>query len=322
MAQKSKYDLSKISMIDLRRRIRNLREADLRSLADEAVSTRIGILLDQYALHVRPQILNGLYRARLNEPGQVFTSASELWCPQSRYIVRPSRLNGRGQRIFYGASTSNTAMLELRPKPGDTATVLLSGTASGMPETLHIAFIGVERSQAPDVEDLIKQGSFRHSLTFRQNMGEATFKKWLEIDDYLSSIFAEPVPVGQEHKYKPTRAVGDLLFSAPGLDAINYPSVATSDIGINIAMLPDRANALLRPMEAWMVGIHETSSHPVTGEPLWRITFRSRTRPIQADGALHWESVDEERDREAILRFVQGRIQNLHQWSAEPAARP
>jgi len=84
---------------------------------------------------------------------------------------------------------------------------------------------------------------------FRNWLGHANYKKWLLIDDYLSEIFATVVPDGEEHKYKPTIALANLLFSAPNLDAVMYPSVATADHGINVCTLPDKAHQLFSPLE-------------------------------------------------------------------------
>jgi len=66
----------------------------------------------------------------------------------------------------------------------------------------------------------------------------------LLIDDFLSELLGSPVADGEEYKYKPTIALAKRLFTAPGLDAINYPSVATSDHCINICMLPEKADKL------------------------------------------------------------------------------
>jgi hypothetical protein len=125
----------------------------------------------------------------------------------------------------------NAALLELRPQPGNVFTVLLAGTRSEKVETLNVAFIGLERARAPEIQHLTERDMFRHATHFRNQLGPADYKKWLLIDDYLSEIFATVVPDGEEHKYKPTMALANLLFSAPNLDAVMYPSVAMADHG-------------------------------------------------------------------------------------------
>jgi hypothetical protein len=214
--------LRDISIFDLRSRINRLRAADLKGLSDDAVAHRIRQIIDQYLLQIRPLQLTGIYRARSNKPGEIFSSASELWYPPAAYITRPGRLNGIGQARFYGANMPNTAVLELRPQPGNIFTILIARTRSSKIETLNVAFIGLERARAPDVQHLTERDMFRLASHFRDRLGPADYKKWLLIDDYLSEIFGMAVPDGEEHKYKPTIALGDLLFTAPNLDAVNY----------------------------------------------------------------------------------------------------
>jgi RES domain len=258
--------------------------------------------------------LNGVYRARPNKPGEVFSSASHLWYPPATAVVRPSRLNGIGQVRFYGSNMPNTALLELRSQPGNVFTVLLVGTRSGSVETLNVAFIGLERARAPEVQHLTERDTFRHAPHFRDHLGAVNYKKWLLIDDYLSGIFATVVPDGEEHKYKPTIALANLLFSAPNLDAVMYPSVATADHGINVCMLPDKADQLFSPLEAWMISVEENALHPKTGQRLQRIHFLSRSHKIGPDGSITWPQAGEGINPDEIMRFVRHRMQPLDEW--------
>jgi hypothetical protein len=68
-------------------------EPDLRELSDEAVAHRIGQTIDQYPFQIRPLLLTGIYRARRNTPGEIFSRASDLWYPPGTAIR-----NGVGSR--------------------------------------------------------------------------------------------------------------------------------------------------------------------------------------------------------------------------------
>jgi hypothetical protein len=205
----------------------------------------------------------------------------------------------------------NTAVLEFRPKPDDVFTILIPTTRSGRAETLNVAFIGVERALAPEVQHFTEQDLFRHAPYFREALGPANYKKWLLIDDYLSEAFGTAVPEGEEYRYKPTIALANLLFTAPGLDAVTYPSVASGDHGINICMLPDKADQLFVPREAWMIRLSERAVHPHTGQPLWRTDFLRRSREIGPDGVITWHAPGEGIDQMEIMRFARDRIQSL-----------
>jgi hypothetical protein len=311
---KKERSLNDISIFELRNKIASLKRADLSKLSESAVAHRIGHIIDQYPFQVRPLQLTGVYRARANKPGEIFTSASQLWYPPADKVLHPSRLNGPAQVRFYASNMPNTAILELRPQPGNIFTVLMATTRKI--ETLNVAFIGLERSKAPEVQHFTEKDMFRSAPHFHNRLGAANYKKWLLIDDYLSEIFGAPVSEGEEYKYKPTIALASLLFTAPNLDAVNYPSVATSDHGINVCMLPDKADGLFVPLEAWMIQIEENALHPATGERLQRVHFFQRSHVIGPDGAINWRPAGEAIDNEEIMRFVRRRMQPLNQWPA------
>lgn len=99
-------------------------------------------------------------------------------------VTRPSRLNGPGKVRFYGANMPNTALLELRPQPGNIFTVLIARTRSGAVETLNTSFVGLEWSSAPEAQHLGDDDTFRCPSHFREHLGAIDYKKWLLIDDY------------------------------------------------------------------------------------------------------------------------------------------
>jgi hypothetical protein len=256
-------------------------------------------------------MLSGVYRARKNVPGTDFHHAKELWYPPASEITKPGRLNDVGQVMFYAANMPNTTLLELRPNAGETFTVLLARTKSRPLETLNIAFLGLERCLAPETRHFSDNDLFRRSEAFRRHIGESNYRKWLLIDDYLSSIFGELVPIGGVVAYKRTIALADLVFSAPTVDGVCYPSVATHDHGINLCLLPSKADEIFVPMEAWVVEIGTEALHPTTGEPLHEIRFVKRSKEIDARGLIEWMPPGMGLDPLEIARFTRRRISRL-----------
>lgn len=317
MAKKRHMD--GISIHDLRRRVEQFRTLDLRTITQEALATRVARLIHQYPFQTRPWGVSGLYRARVNAPGALFTNAGELWYPPGPELVtRPSRLNRAGQIILYAANTPNTAAIELGVEPGDAVTVLVARTRSGTVEQLTTAFIGLERSLALEAKALGPDDLFRTASRFREELGEGNYKKWILLDDYLSDAFGTAVPDGETHLYKPTIALAELLFAAPNVDAISYPSVATNDHGINVGMLPAKVDAVFAPSEAWVIDVGERELHPDTGERLMRIHFRQRSHEIGPDGLIRWRAEGDGIDQESIMRFVRGRMELLSRWPTKP----
>jgi hypothetical protein len=311
-----------VSIHDLRQRITRLRRSDLRALSQEAVAARVARIVDQYPFQMRPWRVSGVYRARVNKPGVLYTSAAELWYPPKPDFVKSAgRLNKPGQVLFYAANTPNAAAIELRVKLGDMVTVLVARTHSGVLEELNTAFVGLERALAREVNTLGPSDMFRTAPHFRKQLGEGNYKKWLLIDDYLSAIFGAVVPDDQPHLYRPTIALADMLFRAPKLDAIHYPSVATQDHGINVCMLPARADAVFRASEAWMIEVGQKELHPETKQPLMRVRFRLRSHEIGLDGAIHWRPEGEGIDGETIMGFVGQRMDRLERWPTKECER-
>ena len=306
--------LGRISIHDLRRRITSLRNADFEQLPDEAVTERVKRIMDQYPFQLRPMVLSGVYRARTNPPGEIFSHARQLWYPPADCVTSLSRLNRAHQVRFYAANSPNAAMLELRPQEGSVITVLLA-TTRGAPflELKNTVFIGLERSLAQEVRHLGPSDLFRTAPSFRQQVGEGNYKKWRLIDDYFGDILSAPVTYATRHLYKPTMALADVLFSCPDLDVINYPSVESDQHGINLCTLPEKADRLLKPFEAWIIHVQQLGYHAVTGQELRRIEFKRRCRPIGDDGVISWLPEGEGLEKSEILRFTQHRLKALEQ---------
>lgn len=104
------------------------------------------------------------------------------------------------------------------------------------------------------------------------------------------------------------------MFTAPKLDAVTYPSVATSDHGINICMAPEKADEFFVPFEACMVRVDERALHPETGQLLHRVHFLNRSQETAADSAIIWRLMGDGINPEKIMRFARRRMDSLSQW--------
>ncbi len=304
--------LDRISALDLRQKINSLKALDLVTATGEQLHARVGRIIHQMPFQPRDVLISGLYRARKND-GASFENAAELWYPPAAFIKRPGRLNDVGQQRFYAASTPMTSIMELKPMVGDVFTILSAVTHSRAIEKMRVSFLGIERCKSWELEHLTSESFYRHSKQFRAAIGEANYKKWLLVDDCLSALLAEPVADDEGHKYKPTIALGNLLFACQFMDAVNYPSVATHDLGINICLSPERADALFTPSEAWMMRVEGVDAHPETGESLYRVRWLRRSSKIATDGTITWLADGIGFDPAEVQRFVRGRLESLSQ---------
>ncbi len=307
--------LDDISLTELENKITILKSSDFRGLSIDQLREMIAEIIDQCPLQPRPLRLSGVYRARKNCTTQIFTNASDLWYPPSSVIKTYGRLNNVGQSLFYAAMGAETAFHELRPKIGEVITVLIARTKDDYALMERVPFVGIERSRSEALHHLRDEDIFRTSTKFRQQLGDNNYKKWLLIDDYLSFILGKEVLDSEDYLYKPSVAFANLLFSYPKLDAINYPSVLTQNHGINICMLPEKADFYFKPSEVWMIKVDGEDVHPVTKEKLPRIIFLRRSKHISPEGNIEWMQEGEGLTQEEIRRFIGGtKVENLSEF--------
>jgi hypothetical protein len=120
--------------------------------------------------------------------------------------------------------------------------------------------------------------------------------KWLLVDEFLSEMATSLFPHEQEQdKYKITNSIGRLLLKIPNVDALNYPSVATRLMSLNLCLRPEVADRHFEPSEAWMIRFEEKAERLPGLEaqegPFYRATFLRRSEAINADGRIQWSSV-------------------------------
>lgn len=312
---KQSHDIARkferMSIHEIRRQVKSLRMADLTALSQETVSQRVGLLLHQYPFQQRSLVLSGLYRGRLNKPGEVYQSASNLWYPAPEHVGRPGRLNREGIPVFYASDAPITCLSEMRVGSGSTATILVARAKGAAFHKLNVHYIGIERANAPELTALKPVDLFRHAPNFREALGEGNYKKWLEIDDYFSDVFAAKVTHGHEHLYKPTIALAEILLKSPYLHALNYPSVELEGFGTNLCLTPERVDALFEPSEAWMLEFGDEDLHPSTGERMRRMQLVRRSHPIEADWIIRWRGPGEGLSDDDFRRFARRKILQL-----------
>jgi hypothetical protein len=305
-----KLDPSGVSIHDLRARLLRLAGANLTALSVEQVQQRVALLINQIPLRYYQWQLTGVYRARIHLSGQRFDNARDLWYPPAS-VVRMGRLNDAGQPVFYAANTPHTAMFELRPEVGQVHTVLLARTRDG-PATMHGPFLGVTRSVSADVEKLLG-GVARADTQLRRELGQGNYKKYALLDRWLTEAITRVVPADHPEAYKPTVALANLLFKSP-MDAISYPSVATTGNGINLCMATERADEFFEPTEAWEFEIDNVQFHHTTGEPLYRVKPLRRSVAIAGDGSITWRLPGVAVGPAEMNVFAGGQLMSLSEW--------
>ncbi len=301
-----KRTLSSVSIFDLRRRINSFRELDLESTSMEAVDLRLRRIMDQYHVKTNELCLNGLFRARKNKGQEDFDHISKLWYPPSERIKKYGRLNDVGQSLFYASSKAITAIHEQHHKVGDRITVLIVRPKGKVSCFSNIAFIGLSRSNAPEVSTIRKSEILKHSSDFKRGIGENNHKKFVMIDNFLEDLLTSKIGKDEEYKYKPSVVLAKVLFTIPKIDALNYASVATNLNGINFCTTAEKADTHFYGEEAWVIDILDIGVHPHTGEVLYKIKFVKKSERIDSSGKIKWLKDGSGIDDHSISAFTGG----------------
>ena len=115
---------------------------------------------------------------------------------------------------------------------------------------------------------------------------------WLKMDNFLSELATSVYsPHIEERAYLRTNAISAILFTAPDVQALNYPSVATNLRSLNLCMKPAVADELFYGSEAWMLEVEdELQDVPGIEGRLLKIKFTRRSEKIAADGTITWSA--------------------------------
>ncbi len=169
--------------------------------------------------------LTGIYRARVFQSFPNLEKAlkdpeKELGPPPPPLAVA-GRMNARGISVFYGATSADLAVGEVRPPVG-------SRVAVARFELLRtVRLLDVAALRSVYVEGSIFDPAY---------MGRLELAKFLE---RLSDRFALPVmPDDEPLDYLPTQAIADYLAARndPPLDGILYPSVQGNEDAANVVL--------------------------------------------------------------------------------------
>jgi hypothetical protein len=161
---------------------------------------------------------------------------------------------------------------------------------------LDVAHIGLERSIAPELGFAPRDRMLRTNPRFQGMLAHfGISKKWLVVDDFLSematTVFA---PDQEQDKYKITNSIGRFLLKIRSVHGLNYPSVATGLVSLNLCLRPEVADQFFYPAEAWMIKIEEKKER-LDGlnqdGPFYRTTFIRKSEEIKGDGRIVWSDL-------------------------------
>lgn len=164
-----------------------------------------------------------LYRGRVFQSDESLKVALkspniELGPPPSKY-AKAGRMNALGISVFYGATTREAALSEIRPPVGCKVAI---GTFKIL-RPLRVLDIGALISTS--VQGSIFDKNYKDLLskaTFLRNLGHKLTKAIM--------------PNDEQFEYLPTQAISDFLSSEIKFDGIIFPSAQSGGNGVNVVL--------------------------------------------------------------------------------------
>lgn len=278
--------LKKISYEAIEEKISVIDSIDRQEVDFSDIKNLIGSIFVGYSCLTRIIDPKRGWRARKNGGDVLFDNVKQLWYPPAHLISDFGRMNQPKSPIFYVSASHETAVLEIRPIPGDLITVLEVGLF-GQAKDPHVMEIGVAEK--------VSQYGLGHDVQILENtsFGRSFLGEEIEKNLLIRNFLAKEVTraVGPEEKchFKVTAAIADNLLASRRIDGILYPSVAGDGLaskgGQNLALKPLAADRLFRPVTCFVVRVMEWVAEPSPG---WLVECVGKAKEIASDGSIRW----------------------------------
>lgn len=217
---------------EIRKAIETLRSFDLSTVSIDDVKQHVRILLKGHMISVPifdPELR--LHRARRITPAP--TLLAEIGAPPPAKVLSDQRCNRVGESLFYCSSARNAPFFEIHAQVGDH--LVLSEWRTTQRVTVN--HVGYTHS------NFGRLGSARSTPSWGPPIPPThASERTRMIDEFFSSLFSVDVHEGQEHLYKATIAMTEVLIpepSAPGafrFDGLMYPTMSMQGNCENFAL--------------------------------------------------------------------------------------
>jgi hypothetical protein len=204
--------------------------------------------------------------------------------PKACFIKRLGRANRKRTPIFYFSADKVIALHELKPNIGEIFSVIECGARQGVsPLLVPIGIHELARRHNARIGGDFPEPAVR----IRAFLGnDEDFEKHRLIDNFVAAEFLKVVDEGEEHLYKLTIAIAELLFDfetdVGPIDGIAYPSIASDQLNANVALLPEAFHRLYEPVACTWTRIEET-------RPSHGFFVSSReAKGISSEGEIAW----------------------------------
>jgi hypothetical protein len=253
-------DTARIPLEELKCEFDSLERGSFAALNDDELREKIKQIHEGLSIQA-PIIPADKLIFRAVKVSQRPVSKTRISYPPSDAVKTIARCNRPGEVMFYGAFNQFISCIqELSWQPGDLFAVSAWLTTAPMLFN-HLGYSA----------ETLTNFNVSREVPYFSNPENGSDRNWL-IRQWQARVFAQPVPVGQEHLYRLTVALKEAALWPLGqpnpkglemLSGIIYPSIAISALGDNVAILPSEVDKKMVLLEVNLLVVD--SARTITG---------------------------------------------------------
>lgn len=284
----------------IRRRIRLVRRIDLTTTRIESLKAKLNDLLRahvNFPLELGPG--HSVFRARKHREDEREIDLSNVRdiYPNVKCLTRFGRAIRPRQPIYYFAADEGIALNEVKPSTDDVVTILeCKPMLNASPVLIQIGIHQMADQHGARIGGDFPELAVRISELFENDA--SAIRKHKMISEFITEEFLRIVDDEEDHVYKLTIAIAELLLSFgsdfdPIVEPVNgltYPSLASEKMNANMAFLPDAFHRIYRPFAAKRLTIAGPSTKARDGGEIHGFTYDDErlSKAIADNGDITW----------------------------------
>ena len=255
-----------------------IRSLDLRNMEIESIRQELYKACHGYRITI-PRIMPGttFYRGRkvITKPVNI----KEVTYPPPEIITQFQRANRPGTSLFYCASGRAIPLYECGVQAGDKFVMSRWKNTAKMTVN-HIGYTEGNLTRLHSRRMVPKYAEVKSGLESDPNN--------VVIREFLSEVFSEVVPEGQEYRFKLTIAIAEWHMCMDFIHGIMYPTIPMKGNGENFALKTDFVDEHMELVKVDYREIVSSNEDEVTSRILDTAT------EVDEDGMILWKGRDDQ----------------------------
>ncbi|MEG6512433.1 hypothetical protein V6C32_10965 [Desulforamulus ruminis] len=244
----------KMTENDLKEKLKLLTKIDLShsDISVDNLKMQIAEIIEPFLIMVIGANFPKIYRCRINEDKKIFSNIKDLWYPRKEKILKLGRFNNIHEQVFYCATNYMVSVLEVNPDAGDVVTIMECELKESERQ-LKVPNIFLNKFKSiPGISCNVNAIEINNKAQSILNNKE-NIRKHTLIQKFLEFESVKEVKKGEEHNYKISVAVKEILFTIGELDGLCYPSIVVNKEAVNMALRPKAVDSYYVPTKVWVL---------------------------------------------------------------------